>query len=320
MKKMNSKGFMLTETLIVATLLVTVLLVVYVQFKSINRKISRSFEYNTVASLYNLYNVKLYIEQEKFTAMVSRLYLDDYIDITPCSSIYFNNPEYCDSVIRNAGIKKLIITKENLYSLIDKKPFYEELNNFIETIDYSKSDGYRLIAQFNNNTFASIRVLNSSKFDSIIANSCILSIPKTFKINYLKEDGSLLKEPLIESAGCNSSIIVSRYEDNRDSCYYVSRYSNNILNINEDESLNNATIYYDKYDANITIHYKDLSNNTISPDFLLNGKCGNKYYPEKYKKLISGYNYSNASIDNVLLSNTNIEVTLYYEEGSGDNE
>ena len=34
MKKANDKGFMLTETLIVATMLITVLLVLYIQFKN----------------------------------------------------------------------------------------------------------------------------------------------------------------------------------------------------------------------------------------------------------------------------------------------
>ena len=62
MKKMNKRGFMLTETLIVATMLISVLLILYIQFKSVNRSFTSSFSYNTVGSSYNLYNANKYIE------------------------------------------------------------------------------------------------------------------------------------------------------------------------------------------------------------------------------------------------------------------
>ena len=54
MKKLNKKGFMLTETLIVATMLITILLVMYVQFKTVIRSYQQSFKYNTINnSFYN---------------------------------------------------------------------------------------------------------------------------------------------------------------------------------------------------------------------------------------------------------------------------
>ena len=51
MKKKNNKGFMLVETLIVATFLVTTLLFIYVQFNNITRTYDTSFRYNTVNGL-----------------------------------------------------------------------------------------------------------------------------------------------------------------------------------------------------------------------------------------------------------------------------
>ena len=65
MKKLNKKGFMLTETLIVATMLITILLVMYVQFKTVIRSYQQSFKYNTINNLYSLYNVKKYVERDK---------------------------------------------------------------------------------------------------------------------------------------------------------------------------------------------------------------------------------------------------------------
>ena len=48
MKKLGKKGFMLTETLIVSTMLITVLLILYVQFKNVTRSFyaSRITSYN----------------------------------------------------------------------------------------------------------------------------------------------------------------------------------------------------------------------------------------------------------------------------------
>lgn len=320
MKKMNNKGFMLTETLIVATLIITVLLVVYVQFKSLNRKVSKSFEYNTVSSLYNLYNVKQYVEQEKFTVMVSRLYLEDYLDITSCSSIYFNSPSYCDSIMKQTGIKRLLITNENLYSLIERKPFDNNLNEYIEEIKYTNGNGYRLIAEFDNNVYSTIRVLNDDKFNDQIAGACVVSMPKKFKINYMTMFGSTLKDPLVDEAGCNSTVTVSTYENNTDSCYYVNNYSTDVLNISENEETNEATIYYSLYTSTLTIHYRDSSNNVLSSDIVINGNCGSTYHIEQYKKNILGYNFVSVSQDEVTLADSNVEVTLLYEIGSGEDE
>lgn len=320
MKKMNNKGFMLTETLIVSTLIITVLLVVYIQFKSINRKINNSYNYDTVSSLYNLYNVKLFIEQENYSTIVGRLDLDNYIDITDCSSVYFNSTDYCKSIISNTGITKLVATKENLYSLIEEKPFDEKFNDYISTISYSTKEGYRLIALFSNGTYASIRILNDEKFDSVIANACVLSVEKNYTINYLNKDGTLFKEPYKNKMGCTANIALVDFNDNTDSCYYVDHYSSDTLTISGDESLNVASIYYAKYSASLTIHYQTESGTSLSSDVVLSGDCGATYYPEQYKKKLDNYNYSRTSATEITLSTSNVEVILYYNEGSGSGE
>ncbi|HPF82896.1 MAG TPA: hypothetical protein PLV83_01835, partial [Bacilli bacterium] len=97
MKKVNNKGFMLTETLIVSTLLITVLLVVFVQFKNVNKKITNGFKYDKVSSQYNLYNIKLYIEQIDFSVIVGRLDSLTYVDLTTCDNSIFEDDTYCKS-------------------------------------------------------------------------------------------------------------------------------------------------------------------------------------------------------------------------------
>lgn len=320
MKKMNNKGFMLTETLIVSTLLITVLLIVYMQFKTVNRNISNSFSYNNVSSLYNLYNVKLFIEQENFTSIVAVLDTKDYVDITDCSNVYFNNENYCKNIISTASITQLIVAKENLYSIIQNKPFDESMNDYISKITYETKEGYRLIASFSDGTYASVKLLNDDKFDSMIANSCVSSIKKKYTINYLLDEDTIYKEPLVDVAGCGETIDVSSKDTNTNSCYYVSSYSTDTLKISELENTNNASIYYKKYTSSLTIQHKSLSGTTLATDTIVNGDCGEVIYPENYKRLINNYNYSNASSTEVVMTKNNTTVILYYAEGSASNE
>ena len=71
---------MLTETLIVATLLITVLLFMYVQFKNVMRSYERSFKYNTINNIYALNNAKKYIESVNYVLMANSLFNKDYLE------------------------------------------------------------------------------------------------------------------------------------------------------------------------------------------------------------------------------------------------
>ena len=114
MKKMNRKGFMLTETLIVATMLVSVLLVLYIQFKNINTNFSESYSYNSVGASYNLYNVKKYVENNNYSLLAEKLKTNSYIDLTSCLDTYFTSTDYCEILFNKLDIKQVIITNENI--------------------------------------------------------------------------------------------------------------------------------------------------------------------------------------------------------------
>ena len=94
MKKKDNRGFMLTETLIVATLLITVLLFMYVQFKNVMRSYERSFKYNTINNIYALNNVKKYIESENYVLMANSLFNKDFLELNKCQSVYFKDQNY----------------------------------------------------------------------------------------------------------------------------------------------------------------------------------------------------------------------------------
>lgn len=320
MKKINSKGFMLTETLIVSILLIVILLTIYVQFKKVNRSVENSFSYNTVSSLYNLYNVKLYLEQEKFSGIVARLAEEDYVELTDCSESLFERPSYCKNVFSSVGIKRIFATNENLYSLIKKKPFDQKLNNFIESIDYEAKSGYKLIAEFEDGSYASVWFLVDDKFSEELANTCVMSIDKKFVINFKDKEGNTIKESLESESGCGSTITVNRFSKDIDSCYYVDSLSTDTLVISENEEENVATITFNKYTSKLTIHHVDEDNNKLAEDTVLENLCGTVYETENYKKNIANYNYKSASETKVTLSQNNKEITLYYVEGSGIDE
>ena len=123
MKKKDNRGFMLTETLIVATLLITVLLFMYVQFKNVMRSYERSFKYNTINNIYALNNVKKYIESENYVLMANSLFNKDFLELNKCQSVYFKDQNYCNELMQNLNIKKLYLTQQNLQYIKDKKIF-----------------------------------------------------------------------------------------------------------------------------------------------------------------------------------------------------
>lgn len=161
MKKMNNKGFMLTEVLIVATFLVTTLLFIYIQFNNITRTYENSFKYNTVNGLYNAKNISNYISNDGIENLKTGLSQDDieFINITDCSSTYFTETEYCSILMNASNVKTILFTNENLETLRNATTDLEQtLTDFINYINYEGTNEYRIIIEFNDNTFASLKI------------------------------------------------------------------------------------------------------------------------------------------------------------------
>lgn len=172
MKKNNNKGFLLTELLVTATLVGTVLIFLYTQFYSVKRSYENSFKYNSVNDLYALDNVRMFL--------IDGGYIDTYVNMAiqgellssvPYLEItsFINNNDYFDSLINATNIKKLYFTKEFLADLLiylnnnittSNASEFEKFRKFVAYIDYDveNSSGYRLIAEFNDDTFATLLV------------------------------------------------------------------------------------------------------------------------------------------------------------------
>ena len=317
MKKMNNKGFLLTEALVVSVLITTVLTALYVNFKNVSTNVSDSFKYDSISSMYSLKSIRDYIEQENYVLMVSGLDFLDYVDISDCSSYYFSNTNYCKSIFDSIGIEKIIITKENMYSLINNKNSLDSsFKKYIKKIKYEKTDGYRLIASFIDKSYANIEIFEGDDFLVNIANACSASTNKKYIVSYIDESlNSSIIDNHIGYAGCGTILEVNDFiDDVQDSCYVVSDISTNSIVIDTDESLNKITIPYSKVKTNVTINYLDLSNNSIMPSKVQRITCGQIFNSSDAIVQKTGYVFDHASDEVVEIGSSDIEINLFYKE------
>ena len=167
MKKNNNRGFMLVETLVVTTFVAGVLIFLFVQFSKLSKAYEESYIYNTVEGLYALKDVKDFImldsttitetdsEGETFIQYIEdNIDTENYIDITDCS--LFANKDFCFRLLVNENIDKIFITKNEIPK--DNITGYNEgFKTFINKINEEGNEPYRIVASFNNSTYATLR-------------------------------------------------------------------------------------------------------------------------------------------------------------------
>lgn len=183
MRKKN--GFMLVETLIVSVFVGVTLVILFIQLQNISNSYERTFAYNTANNLYNAKNIKKYLALrnfDKFTADV-RSTVRGYIDITSCDNPNYVAPgetpafakSYCEMFYKNLRIKKILLTFEDLTDIkhiltknAESDGLSQKLVDFVDYIQYDKNpDKYRLIIEFEDDTYASIQ-MSSSPLDNAV--------------------------------------------------------------------------------------------------------------------------------------------------------
>lgn len=153
MKKNNEKGFMLIETLLVSLFVGGTLIYLYVQFSNLNRSYNDSFSYNTVGSLYSLVDVKdfLYVN---FPSVEAEIYTNTY-STNICAII--PDSEYCNKLLIAENIKTLLVAYNDLSNSNIPTNLDEDFKDFINKINPAGEEEFRLVAQFNDNTYATLR-------------------------------------------------------------------------------------------------------------------------------------------------------------------
>lgn len=157
MKKINCKGFMLAETLIVSSFIAVILIYLFVQIRNVNTNYSKTLRYNGVNELYILGEVKNYIKTMDIKSLSSSLNTrKGYYVLSDCNSEFFTNVDYCQNLFEKTNIVKAVYMDSN--NIITSTDFSEGLNRFLETIK-AKEEMYIIAAEFNDGSYASINVI-----------------------------------------------------------------------------------------------------------------------------------------------------------------
>lgn len=153
MNKKNNKAFLLAESLIVTTFVLTVLIYLYAQFKNLMTEYKNSYRYNNVQDIYNLGAVGKFITKNN-------------INISGNGIIYEKNesplPDEDESLFKDMlndmNIEYIIYEDSNIDKVKERMSNYNpDMQDFIKKINTKKIDGKgRLIAKFKNNNFATI--------------------------------------------------------------------------------------------------------------------------------------------------------------------
>ena len=155
MKKKN-RGFMLAETLLVTTFVAGVLIYLYIQFSNLESNYSESYSYNPVNDLYSLQDVVILLHSDSNAMKYIRKNLADekYIDISNCS--IFTDYDKCHKLFNAINVDEIFITS-NIVPKQVIQDYSKNFTKFINKINTNGSEVYRVVASFNNNTYATIR-------------------------------------------------------------------------------------------------------------------------------------------------------------------
>ena len=167
---MNKKGFLLLETLVVSSFIIATLILLFVQFSNLKSNYDDSFKYNTVKGLYGVKNVNKFISNNKkvdpitYEIEFKKTLLDEaYILLyseNACNNNYVSNLNYCSQIMNDLNIKTVLVTNEDITELKkileNETSLSEGLNNFIKRISIKYNDTYRIIVEYNDNTYATL--------------------------------------------------------------------------------------------------------------------------------------------------------------------
>ena len=155
--KKNDRGFMLVEILLVVTVIITSMIFLYVQISNMDDTYSEVFEYNTITGIYAMENIKNFLIDDGVDRIKEGLKENEYIDLSNCDTNYIYNPSYCTILLESVNVKTLYFTKQNIVNLYDIN-FNNNMEKFIKKISHDNSNGYRIIVEYNDGTFSSMKV------------------------------------------------------------------------------------------------------------------------------------------------------------------
>ena len=174
----NEKGFLLAEALIVSTFVLTILIILFIQFSNLTNNYKNSYSHNNVESIYDLSSVANYLTTNRYD-------LSEYLTVEkPYVLVYKDNEcninltdNFCQTIMKQMGAKTVIYTNSDVKAIQyyvnnnEDNNIGQKLREFISKIDAKPIQNKgRLFAEFNNGTFSTIA------FDSDNQNSASSSL------------------------------------------------------------------------------------------------------------------------------------------------
>lgn len=168
MSRMNNKGFLLAESLIVSTFVLTVLIFLFVQFKNLMVNHKKSYTYNSVENIYDLGSLADYFKANEISNSALKNALnavgnDNNIEIynqtSGCLSSVLNDGTVsaCNTLAETMDLDYVLYTDSDIDNIDLSKINYQDMRDFIDKINATKiKDKGRLFAKFKNGNFATI--------------------------------------------------------------------------------------------------------------------------------------------------------------------
>ena len=182
----NNRGFLLAESLVVSTFVLTVLIFLFVQYQNLMTTYKNNTDYNNPEAIYNLGSFGQYLNADpsRLTSLSDSLGSNAYIRVYDKSSggcnVNLGLGTFCDTLFNAAGAKKVIYVGSDLTNLKnyiknnDDSYLNQSLRDFIRRIDADAIENKgRLIAQFDNGYYATV-ALDTEVISDISTDACII--------------------------------------------------------------------------------------------------------------------------------------------------
>ena len=178
----QEKGFLLAEALIVSTFVLTILIVLFIQFSNLTNNYKNSYSQNNVESIYDLSSVANYLITNEYD-------LSEYLSIEKPYVLLYNNSRcnmdigltdtFCDTFMKEMGAKTVIYTSSDVKAIQyyvnnnEDENIGQKLREFISKIDAKEIQNKgRLFAEFDNGTFSTIAFDSDSISESESTLEC----------------------------------------------------------------------------------------------------------------------------------------------------
>lgn len=182
----NNRGFLLAESLVVSTFVLTVLIFLFVQYQNLMTTYKNNTDYNNPEAIYNLGSFGQYLNADpsRLTSLSNSLGSNAYIRVYDKSSggcnVNLGLGTFCDTIFNAAGAKKVIYAGSDLTNLKnyiknnDDSYLNQSLRDFIRRIDADAIENKgRLIAKFDNGYYATV-ALDTEVISDISTDACII--------------------------------------------------------------------------------------------------------------------------------------------------